>query len=142
MPSINRKAALAVGLGAATSLVLGPRDVALAAVGDETKVADGVTLKILGEGESMIPGYKKVRLRDFTVQPGGINPARKMNNPMVCHVLAGELQVEQTDPSMGTSTNKFTAKQGHVWTCNLGTTEGFSNTGTVVGVMRITDLLP
>jgi hypothetical protein len=36
---------------------------------------------------------------------------------------------------------EFVAKKDHVWTCAKGTTtEGVTNTGTTVAIMRITDL--
>ena len=57
MTDIDRRTALALGLAAASSLVEGPSEIALAAVGEETKLAEGVTVKVLGEGMSMIPGY-------------------------------------------------------------------------------------
>jgi hypothetical protein len=36
---------------------------------------------------------------------------------------------------------EFVAKKDHVWTCAKGTTEGATNEGTTVAIMRITDLL-
>ena len=57
MASINRRSTLALGLGAASLLVLRtPR--AEAAVGEEKELAKGVKQRILGEGPSLIPGYK------------------------------------------------------------------------------------
>jgi hypothetical protein len=110
MARINRRSVLAMGLGAASLLVLRtPR--AEAAVGDERELAKGVKERILGEGPAMIPGYSKVSMRDIMYEPGATSPA----NPM---------------------------KKDHVWTCAKGTTtEGATNTGTTVAIMRITDLL-
>lgn len=125
---------MAVGLGAVSTYILGPRGVALAAVGDETKVAEGVTVKVLGEGKSMIPGYAKVRLREVTVQPGSSFPLLTMKNDMVCHMAEGELKINQGDM-------KFTVKKGDVWTCILGGKEGGANTGSTVAVMSVSDLL-
>jgi hypothetical protein len=102
---------------------------------NETETAKGVKAKILGEGPAMIPGYKTVRLRDISYQPGSSSPANAMKNPMVCHVTEGELQVTQDNGKT------FAAKKNTVWTCNTGTTEGVANSGSVVAVMRITDLL-
>ena len=135
MTEIDRRAALALGLAAASSLVVGSSETALAAVGDETKVAEGVTVKVLGEGMSMIPGYAKVRLRDLTVQPGATVAPSEMKNAMACHITQGEMEVDQ-DGKM------FVAKKDHVWTCKIGTKEGGSNKGKAVAVMRIIDLLP
>jgi hypothetical protein len=123
-----------LGLAAASAFVVGGRVIAEAAVGDETELAKGVKLKILGEGPAMIPGYKTVRLRDISWQPGAALPATSMQNPMVCHITEGELQTTQDGRT-------FTAKKNYVWTCNTGTMEGATNTGTTVAVMRITDLL-
>jgi hypothetical protein len=96
---------------------------------------EGVTRVDHNQGPSMIPGYKQVTLSDIAVQPGkkfGPNP---MNNPMVCHILEGELEITQNPGST------FTAKKNHVWTCNAGMTEGFVNKGTTPATMRITQLL-
>jgi hypothetical protein len=131
---INRKTLLGLGLGAASSLLVGPREIAVAAVGDEKKLAEGVTVKILGEEMSMVPGFKSVRLRDISFQPGSDLKPAKMPNNMVCHILEGELQVNQND-------KKFSAKKDYVWTCTVGTTEGAANTGKTVAIMRIADLL-
>jgi len=54
-------------------------------------------------------------------------------NAMICHITEGELQVEQEGKT-------FTAKKNFVWTCNKDTKEQASNVGSVVGIMRITDL--
>jgi predicted nucleic acid-binding protein len=52
---------------------------------------------------------------------------------MVCHITEGELRVVQEDKT-------FTAKKHFVWTCNKDTKEQSFNDGTVVAIMRITDL--
>src|SRR5215213_3241356 len=72
LAEIDRRTALGVGLGVAAALIADPRSAALAAVGDETKIAEGVTAKTLGEGPSIIPGFANVRLRDITMQPGSV----------------------------------------------------------------------
>ena len=82
----------------------------------------------------MVPGFKTVRLRDISVQPGSAYPATAMKNPMVCHITEGELQVTQDGKT-------FAAKKNFVWTCNTGTMEGGENKGSTVAVMRVTDLL-
>jgi quercetin dioxygenase-like cupin family protein len=135
MTDIDRRAALALGLAAASTLVAGPSEIALAAVGDEMKPAAGVTVKVLGEGLSMLPGYAKVRLRDVTVQPGATLSPSDMTNAMACHITEGEMEVDQDGKT-------FVAKKDHVWTCKIGTKEGVSNKGRSAAVMRIIDLLP
>ena len=134
MASINRRSTLALGLGAASLLVLRTPG-AEAAVGEEKELAKGVKERILGEGPSIIPGYSKVSMRDIIYEPGATSPANPMKNAMVCHITQGELKVTQNG-------QEFVAKKDHVWTCAKGTTtEGATNTGTTVAIMQITDLL-
>ena len=72
----------------------------------------------LGERDSPIPAYGKVRLRDLVVQPGSKTPENMMMNDMLCHMTEGELAVVQ-------NAKQFTVKKGDVWTCAKGiTTEG------------------
>jgi hypothetical protein len=131
--SINRRSTLALGLGAASLLVLRTPS-AEGAVGEEKELAKGVKQKILGEGPAIIPGYSRVSLRDVIVEPGATTPNNPMMNAMVCHMTQGELKVTQNG-------KEFVAKKDHVWTCAKGTTtEGVTNTGTTVAIMRITDL--
>jgi quercetin dioxygenase-like cupin family protein len=135
MEAINRRSALAVGLGAASVLVIGGSGRAEAAVEQKT-IAKGVVQRNLGEGQAIIPGYGKVMLRDIVIQPGASTPPNNaMKNAMVCHVTQGQLEVVQDGKT-------FTAKTNHVWTCNVGTVEQSFNKGKSVAIMRITDLLP
>jgi hypothetical protein len=134
MEDIDRRSTFTLGLAAASALVFAGSGGAEAAIGDETELAKGVKMKILGEGPSMIPGSKTVRLRDITFEPGSSVPASSMKNPMVCHITEGELQIMQEGKS-------FAAKKNFVYTCNTGTMEGATNSGSVVAVMRVTDLL-
>src|SRR5438067_13180613 len=87
LAGIDRRTALGVGLGVVTALIADPRRTALAAIGDETKLAEGVVAKTLGEGPSIIPGFPKVRLREVTMQPGSSFPLTPMMNSMICHTL-------------------------------------------------------
>ena len=72
-------------------------------------------------------------MRDVIVQPGAKSPENTMANAMVCHITEGELRVVQDGKT-------FTAKKNFVWTCNKDTKEQVFNDGTVVAIMRITDL--
>jgi gentisate 1,2-dioxygenase len=67
------------------------------------------------------------------IQPGSKTPENQVMNAMVCHITEGELRVVQDGKT-------FTAKKDFVWTCNKGTIEHVANDGTVVAIMRITDL--
>ena len=133
MASINRRSMLALGLGAASLLVLRTPRVE-AAVGEEKELAKGVKERILGEGPSIIPGYSKVSMRDVIFEPGANVPSNEMKNAMVCHITQGELKLVQNG-------KEFVAKKDHVWTCAKDTVEGATNKGTTVAIMRITDLL-
>jgi len=86
-----------------------------------------------GETPSIIPGFKTVSMRDIIMQPGSKTAAPPMMNAMVCHITEGELRIEQEGKT-------FTAKKNFVWTCNKDTKEQAFNDGSVVGIMRITDL--
>jgi hypothetical protein len=56
-----------------------------------------------------------------------------MMNPMVCHITEGELRVVQNGKTI-------TAKKNFVWTCKQGHKRQVINDGSVVAIMRITDL--
>jgi hypothetical protein len=134
MKKLDRRSALkTMALAAASAAVVKP---AASQTPDhkETTIAPGVVLRDYSEGPSMIPGYKTVTLRDIIVQPGAKSVENNvMPNAMVCHITEGELQVVQDGKT-------FTAKKNFVWTCDKGTKEHVINNGTVVAVMRITDL--
>ena len=133
MDDIDRRSTFALGLAAASALVFAGSEVAEAAVGEETEIAKGVKMKVLGEGPAMVPGAKTVRLRDISFQPNSSSAPTAMKNPMVCHITEGELQVTQDGKT-------FAAKKNFVWTCNQDTKEQGYNDGNAVAIMRITDL--
>ena len=138
MKKVDRRAALTVGLAAASAALVQPARAQPAnAVGSkDASPSQGVTVRTYGTPTpSLIPGFKTVSMRDFIVQPGATgNPdSTPMPNAMVCHILDGELQVEQNG-------KRWTAAKNFVWTCDKGTKESVRNTGTTVAVMRITDL--
>jgi hypothetical protein len=133
MQNVNRRSAVALGLAAASAAVVKP---AAAQTTDykDTTVAPGVVNRVYGEGPSIIPGFKTVSLREIIIQPGSKTPENQvMMSAMVCHITEGELRVVQDGKT-------FTAKKNFVWTCNKDTIEHASNVGSVVGIMRITDL--
>src|SRR5215210_7217318 len=131
MKSLDRRSALVIGLATASAAMVKP---AASQTMDykETTTAPGVVIRDYGEGMSMIPGFKTVTLRDVVVQTGSKTAENTvMPNAMVCHITEGELQVVQDGKT-------FPAKKNFVWTCDKGTKEHVVNSGTVVGIMRIT----
>ena len=136
MLDIDRRSALAIGFAGLSGLVL-PEQAAAQTYGpnEGKELTQGVRQIDLGERESLIPAYEKVRLRDIVLQPGAKTPDNAMMNDMLCHMTEGELAVVQND-------KQFTVKKGDVWTCAKGiTTEGTQNKGNAVAIMRIIDLL-
>lgn len=125
---LDRRAVLMLGLAGVSTLVLGKGTTVLAA---EEK---GVERKVFKEGESMIPGFPKVRLRAVTYQPGA-NSKATMKNPMICECTEGTLEVIQDGKT-------WTAKTGDIWTCREGMVEENTNKGKAVATMRVFDLLP
>ena len=123
-----------IGLGVLASAAVIPWTT-MAQTGAGKELAPGVRQIDYGERASLIPAYKKVRLRDIVISPGAQTPERDMMNDMLCHMTEGELAVVQNK-------KEFTVKKGDVWTCAKGlNTEGTQNKGSVVAVMRIIDLL-
>lgn len=137
MEQIDRRSALAFGLAGISGLVISEQAAAQTyGSSDGKEVGPGVRQVDLGERESLIRAYGKVRLRDIVLQPGAKTPDNMMMNDMLCHMTEGELAVMQND-------NQFTVKKGDVWTCAKGiTTEGTQNKGSTVAIMRIIDLMP
>ena len=133
MTKVDRRSALAIGLAAASTAVVKPAGAQTTDYKDTT-VAPGVVSRVYGEGPSIIPGFKTVSLREIIVQPGSKTPENQvMMDAMVCHITEGELRLVQDG-------RPFTAKKNFVWTCNKGTVEHAANDGSVVAIMRITDL--
>ena len=137
MKKVDRRSALAIGLAAASAAVIKPAAAQApdALVGKDTSPWPGVVVRAYGESPSMIPGFKTVSMRDFIMQPGSRgNPAGDpMPNAMVCHILEGEMRLEQDGKT-------FTGKKNFAWTCNTGTKEIAFNDSQAVAIMRITDL--
>ena len=138
MKKIDRRSALAVGVAAAWAAMVKPAAAqTAAAIGwEDTSPFPGVTVRSYGDSAtgSLIPGFKTVSMRDVILQPGSKTAGPPMMNPMVCHILEGEMRIEQDGKS-------WTAKKNYVWTCNKDTKEVAYNDGKVVAIMRITDLM-
>ena len=134
MDKVDRRSALA-GLAAASTIMVTPAASQTVETGKETSPWPGVVIRQYGENPSIIPGFKTVSMRDVIMQPGSKTDVPPMANPMVCHILEGELRIDQDG-------RVFAAKKNFVWTCNKDTKEQAYNDGNVVGIMRITDLMP
>jgi quercetin dioxygenase-like cupin family protein len=102
MDIIDRRSALSLGLAATA---------ALTAASASTQAAQPMPIirKAWGSGESMIPGYKSVSMRDIIYQPGAKTSERSKPNDMICHALEGELLVRHSDGM------RFVAKEGDIW---------------------------
>ena len=136
MTNMDRRSALSLGIVSVSALAL-TRSASAQTYGatEGKELAPGVRQVDLGDRESLIPAYQKVRMRDVVIQPGASTPDNQMMNDMVCHMTEGELSVRQND-------KHFTVKKGDVWSCAKGiNTEGTKNDGSAVAVMRIIDLL-
>jgi hypothetical protein len=133
MQKVNRRSAVALGLAAASAVVVKPAAAQTTGHKDETPWPGVVVRSYDGETPSLIPGFKTVSMRDVIMQPGSKTMAPPMMNAMICHITEGELRVEQEGKT-------FTAKKDFVWTCNKDTKEQAFNDGRVVATMRITDL--
>ncbi len=135
MENVDRRSALALGLAAASAAIVKPAAAQApdALAGKDTSPWPGVVVRAYGESPAMIPGFKTVSMRDIIMQPGSKTAGPPMPNPMVCHILEGEMRLEQDGKS-------FTAKKNFAWTCNKGTKEIAFNDSRAVAIMRITDL--
>ena len=105
--ALDRRTLLLMGVAGASALILGRAEAAPAPEVKDVSIKEGKPV------ESMIPGFPKVRLREFTFKPGGRVKAT-MDNAMICECSQGSLEVTQDGKS-------FTAKKGYVWTCKEGT---------------------
>jgi quercetin dioxygenase-like cupin family protein len=133
---IDRRSML--GLGVVTSTLVFPAMATAQTYGptEGKGLAPGVIQVDLGERDSLIPAYKKIRMRDIIIAAGAKTPEREMMNDMLCHMTEGELAVVQNQKA-------FTVKKGDVWSCAKGlNTEGTQNKSNAVAIMRIIDLLP
>jgi quercetin dioxygenase-like cupin family protein len=129
--NVKRRELMVAGLAGASALLAGKGGSAYAQRMEEK---GKVEMKVLKPVDSMVPGFPKVRLSEFTWQPGASMKATKMQNAMICECTQGTLEVTQDDKT-------FTAKKGHIWTCKVGTVEGTTNNGKTPATMRMIDLL-
>jgi hypothetical protein len=139
MKKLDRRSALALGFAAASAAVVKPA-VAQKAGGGAIAWKDatpwpGVVVRSYADAPtaSIIPGFANVSMRDIIMQPGSKTAGPPMMNPMVCHILQGEMRIEQEGKS-------WVARKNYVWTCNKDTKEQAFNDSKSVAIMRITDL--
>jgi quercetin dioxygenase-like cupin family protein len=134
MNKFDRRSTLAIGLAAVSAAMIKPAAAQTTDYKDTTPAPGVVVRAYSGETPSIIPGFKTVSMRDVILQPGSKTAENSsMMNPMVCHITEGELRVVQEGKTI-------TAKKNFVWTCNKDTKEHVVNDGSVVAIMRITDL--
>src|SRR5712691_10453680 len=88
MSKLNRRSALALGLGAVAAAVVKPAasQTMDMTAGKDTTLAPGVVQRAYGETPAIIPGCKSVSLRDIIIQPGSKTGENPMKNAMVCHI--------------------------------------------------------
>jgi quercetin dioxygenase-like cupin family protein len=126
-----------LGLGAAAATLVFPAIAAAQTYPPNAgkELAPGVRQVDLGERDTSIAGYRKVRMRDIIIAAGAKTPEREMMNDMLCHLTQGELLIVQNK-------REFTVRQGQVWSCAKAVnTEGTQNKGNAIAIMRIIDLL-
>ncbi|WP_292402217.1 hypothetical protein [Mesorhizobium sp.] len=134
METMNRRSAIALGVTAAAVAPLFA--LARSATAKEygpnegTEIAPGVRLVEVGTGTSDIPAYKSISIVDIVFQPGAVAPEEVMDNDMVCTIAAGEFTIKKAD-------KEFKLKEGDMYTCAKGKTDGATNTSAVVGVHRV-----
>src|SRR5262249_28370847 len=136
MDDFNRRSALALGIAASSAVVMTGHAVAQpfwTVQGRE--IAPGVRVVQHGKGDSMIPGYKSVSMRDLVYQPKAKSSILQAND-CICHCPEGELRVKQSNG------HDFTAKAGDVGAGHKGLGEDVENIVAGVAVMRRIGLLP
>jgi hypothetical protein len=131
--NVDRRTALVVGLAGASALLVRTPQEAMAA--DATEIAPGVTLKVIKQMPSDIPGFPKIKWREITWQPGAKFGPTTMTNAMICEIAGGTL--EQTTEGMGTKT----LQPGDTYLCHIGMVETDVNNGATPTQMRVIDLL-
>jgi quercetin dioxygenase-like cupin family protein len=140
MKDVDRRSALALGLTAAAAAPLLPfANFAMAkeyGPNEGKELWPGVRLVEVGEVPSEIAAYKMVKVVDIVFQPKAAQPKEEvMDMDMVCYIAAGEFDVTKRGQT-------FKVKQGDIYTCGKGKTDRAANTSNVVGIHRISLLVP
>ena len=144
---INRRTAIAVGLtgaSAASALLLGVKPSLTATEPQGEEIAPGVHYRLLGEVQSPIEGFVRVSWEEITWQPGAKLGPETMKNPMMCEMMAGELQSTRgtSGRAHSESAQVMPITAGYTFACKAGMVENNENKGTEVAVMRRVNLLP
>jgi hypothetical protein len=84
MEDMDRRSVLGFGLVTAAGILPFKADAQTTSAGKE--LAPGVKQIDFGERDSLIPSYKRARMRDIVVAPGAQTPERDMMNDMLCHM--------------------------------------------------------
>jgi hypothetical protein len=134
MEDINRRTALVLGLAAASAVGVAPAVAQTTGAPVDKTLGPGVVERMYGQVPSMVPGFKTVQLRDIIFQPRSNFEARSMPQPMICHIVEGELRIVQDG-------KEIKAPKNFVYTCNTGMREEDFNEGATVAVMRVYDLM-
>ena len=136
MKKVDRRSALKIGFAAVSAAVVTPAAAQTTGTleGKDTSPWPGVVVRSYGESPSLIPGFKTVSMRDLIMQPGSKTMGPPMPNAMACHILEGEMRIDQEG-------KVFTAKKNFCWSCNQDTREQAFNDSNAVAIMRITDLM-
>lgn len=139
METMNRRSAIALGVTAAavTPLFALARSATAKEYGpnEGKEVAPGVRVVEVGTGNADIPAYKSISIVDIVFQPGAVFPETVMDADMVCTIATGEFTIKKAD-------EEFKLKEGDMYTCAKGKTDGATNTGAAVGVHRVAILIP
>jgi hypothetical protein len=136
MNDIDRRTALGLGLTAVTiqAAFIKPAVADTTAGTKDKELGPGVVERMYGQVPSMIPGFKTVQLREIIFQPKSHFESRSMPQPMVCHIVEGELRIIQDG-------KEIKAPKNFVYSCNTGMKEEDFNEGSIVAIMRVYDLI-
>ena len=139
MDDVNRRSAMTFGLTVAVAAPLVALSTPAAAemYGPDAgkEIMPGIRQIELGEWPVNFGGYTRAVMNDFVMGPGTAFPEEVMKNDMLCHVIEGEIQINQDG-------NMIAAKTGHVYSCMIGTVETDKNEGDTSAIMRVIDLFP
>jgi hypothetical protein len=144
MEKFSRRSALTLGVAAAAASPLlafatsASASVPTYAGTEGMDIGAGRRMVEVGEVESQIDAYKTIKIIDVIYAVGASDPpdAAVMDMDMVCHIMAGEFEIQK--PGIPA----YTVKEGGVYTCGKGKPDHATNISKVIGVHRIALLIP